>query len=178
MANERQVTRERWQKIEECYHSALGKEKGQRAEYLRKACAGDDVLRREVESLLAQERGNNGFLETPALEAAARMLSKGRGQSLIGRQIGSYQILSLLGAGGMGEVYRARDSRLDRDVALKVLPAGLLSDEAARRRFRKEALALAKLSHSHIAVIHDVGEQEGADYLVMECVPGQSLGGN
>src|SRR5258708_31301853 len=75
----------------------------------------------------------------------------------------------------MGEGYRAHDARLDRDVALKVLPAGLLADEAARRRFRKEALALAKLSHSHIAVIHDVGEESGMDYLVMECVPGQSL---
>jgi eukaryotic-like serine/threonine-protein kinase len=96
-------------------------------------------------------------------------------QSLIGSQIGSYQIVSLLGAGGMGEVYRARDTRLDRDVALKVLPAGLLADEAVRRRFRKEALALAKLSHPHIAVIHDVGEEAGVDYLVMECVPGQSL---
>jgi serine/threonine protein kinase/Flp pilus assembly protein TadD len=94
---------------------------------------------------------------------------------LIGSQIGSYQIVSLLGAGGMGEVYRARDTRLDRDVALKVLPVGLLADEAARRRFRKEALALAKLSHPHIAVIHDVGEEAGVNYLVMECVPGHSL---
>ena len=94
---------------------------------------------------------------------------------LPGLRLGPYEILSAIGAGGMGEVYRARDSRLDRDVALKVLPAGLLADEAARRRFRKEALALAKLSHSHIAVIHDVGEEAGVDYLVMECVPGQSL---
>ena len=94
---------------------------------------------------------------------------------MIGSQIGSYQIVSLLGAGGMGEVYRARDTRLDRDVALKVLPVGLLADEAARRRFRKEALALAKLSHPHIAVIHDVGEEAGVNYLVMECVPGHSL---
>src|SRR5580693_694014 len=92
-----------------------------------------------------------------------------------GTKLGPYEILAPLGAGGMGEVYRARDPRLDREVALKILPAGLLADEAARRRFRKEALALAKLSHSHIAVIHDVGEEAGVDYLVMECVPGQSL---
>ncbi len=90
-------------------------------------------------------------------------------------KLGPYEILSLLGAGGMGEVYRARDTRLDRDVALKVLPAGTLADEAARRRFRNEALTLAKLSHPNVAAVYDVGEQDGMDYLVMECVPGRSL---
>ena len=80
-----------------------------------------------------------------------------------------------LGAGGMGVVYRARDERLERDVAIKVLPSGILADESARRRFRKEALALARLSHPNIAAVYDVGEHEGVDYLVMECVPGQSL---
>src|SRR5260370_16893392 len=80
-----------------------------------------------------------------------------------------------MGAGGMGVVYRARDERLERDVAIKVLPPGLLTDEPARRRFRKEALALARLSHPNIAAVYDVGEHDGVDYLVMECVPGQSL---
>jgi eukaryotic-like serine/threonine-protein kinase len=92
-----------------------------------------------------------------------------------GARLGPYTILNLLGQGGMGEVYRARDERLQRDVAVKVLPHGVLSDEAARNRFRKEALALARLSHPNIAAVFDVGEQDGADYLVMECVPGQSL---
>jgi serine/threonine protein kinase len=174
-SDERRVAPERWQKIEQFYHFALGKEQGQRVEYLRQACAGDDELRHEVESLLSQGTAAAGFLEGPAVDLAARMVAENSGRSLIGSQIGSYQILSLLGAGGMGEVYRARDTRLDRDVALKVLPAGLLADEAVRRRFRKEALALAKLNHPHIAVIHDVGEEAGVDYLVMECVPGQSL---
>ena len=75
----------------------------------------------------------------------------------------------------MGVVYRARDARLERDVAIKVLPLGLLADKATRKRFRKEALALAKLNHPNIAAVYDVGEQEGTDYLVMECVPGRSL---
>jgi eukaryotic-like serine/threonine-protein kinase len=92
-----------------------------------------------------------------------------------GVRLGPYEILDAIGAGGMGEVYRARDERLERDVAIKVLPPGLLTDESARKRFRKEALALAKLNHPNIAVIHDVGEQGGMDYLVMECVPGHSL---
>src|ERR1700680_4748024 len=94
---------------------------------------------------------------------------------MIGQTLGHYRIVEKIGAGGMGEVYRARDEHLERDVALKVLPVGLLADEAVRRRFRKDALALAKISHPHIAVIHDVGEEAGVDYLVMECVPGQSL---
>jgi serine/threonine protein kinase/dienelactone hydrolase len=92
-----------------------------------------------------------------------------------GTHLGPYTILALLGQGGMGEVYRARDERLQRDVAVKVLPHGVLSDEAARNRFRKEALALARLSHPNIAAVFDVGEQDGVDYIVMECVPGQSL---
>src|SRR5260370_20452085 len=93
----------------------------------------------------------------------------------LGAHLGPYQILAPLGAGGMGVVYRARDERLERDVAIKVLPPGLLTDEPARRRFRKEALALARLSHPNIAAVYDVGEHDGVDYLVMECVPGQSL---
>lgn len=92
-----------------------------------------------------------------------------------GSRLGRYQIVELLGAGGMGMVYRARDERLQRDVAIKVLPPAALSDETARRRFRKEALALAKLSHPNIAAVYDVGEESDAAYLVMECVPGESL---
>ena len=92
-----------------------------------------------------------------------------------GQNLGPYQIVSSLGAGGMGDVYRATDTRLERDVAIKVLRSGLLIDEGARRRFRKEALALARLNHPNIAVVHDVGEHEGMDYLVMEYVAGASL---
>lgn len=93
----------------------------------------------------------------------------------IGDKLGPYRIVSALGAGGMGEVFRARDSRLERDVAIKLLRPGLLIDEGMRRRFRKEALALARLNHPNIAVVYDVGEHDGVDYLVMEYVAGQSL---
>src|SRR5712692_7231452 len=94
---------------------------------------------------------------------------------MIGQTLGHYRILEQIGAGGMGVVYRAHDERLDRDVALKILPASALADEAARRRFRKEALALAKLTHSNIAHIYDFDTQDSTDFLVMECVPGQTL---
>jgi eukaryotic-like serine/threonine-protein kinase len=94
---------------------------------------------------------------------------------VIGRRLSHYRIEERLGAGGMGEVYRARDEKLGRDVALKVLPAGALADEEARRRFRKEARALSRLSHPHVATLHDVDTTEGIDFLVMELVTGPTL---
>lgn len=94
---------------------------------------------------------------------------------MIGRTLGHYRIVEKIGAGGMGEIYRARDEQLDRDVALKVLPPGLLKDEKARRRFRNEALLLAKLNHPNIATVHEFDTEDGADFLVMECVAGMSL---
>ena len=95
---------------------------------------------------------------------------------MIGRTLATYRVLSKLGAGGMGEVYRARDERLDRDVAIKVLPRGLLGDETARSRFRKEAKALSRLTHPHVATLLDFGSTDGVDYLVMELIPGLTLG--
>src|SRR5436309_14195565 len=94
---------------------------------------------------------------------------------MIGQTFSHYQIVEQIGAGGMGIVYRARDLRLDRDVALKVLPSGTLADEDARRRFRHEALALSKLNHSNIAIIHDFDHQDGVDFVVMECIRGVTM---
>ncbi|MFQ5694369.1 MAG: protein kinase, partial [Terriglobia bacterium] len=94
---------------------------------------------------------------------------------MIGRTLGHYRIVEKIGAGGMGEVYRAHDERLDRDVAVKVLPAGTLTDETARKRFRKEALALSKLNHPNIETVHDFDTQDGVDFLVMEHIPGVTL---
>lgn len=94
---------------------------------------------------------------------------------MIGQTLGHYRILEKVGAGGMGVVYRARDEQLERDVALKVLPAGTLSNEASRRHFRKEALALAKLNHPNIETVYEFATQDGMDFLVMEFVPGKTL---
>lgn len=93
----------------------------------------------------------------------------------VGTRLGPYEVLSPLGSGGMGEVYRARDTRLEREVALKILGRGLLTDDIARKRFRKEAQALAKLNHSHIAQVYDFATEEGVDFFVMELVPGETL---
>src|ERR1035438_6316424 len=111
------MTPERWEKVGRLFHSALEREGDDRAAYLQHACAGDDALRQEVESLLAQGKTADGLLDGSALgKMAAEIVGKQDGRSLLGTNLGSYQILSLLGVGGMGEVYRSRDIRLDRDV--------------------------------------------------------------
>src|SRR5512140_2624284 len=94
---------------------------------------------------------------------------------VVGQLLGHYRIVEKIGSGGMGEVYRARDEHLEREVAIKVLPRGVLADESARKRRRKEALALSRLNHPNIATIHDFGSENGTDFLVMEHVPGANL---
>ncbi len=159
------MTPEQWQQVKDVLASALEQPLHQRDAYLSQACP-DPTLRRELESLIAaHEKGDASFMRSSLNFEVVRT----------GAKLGPYEILGPLGAGGMGVVYRARDNRLERDVAIKVLSPGLLLDEAARNRFRSEALTLARLSHPNIAVVHDVGEQDGLDYLVMECVPGKSL---
>jgi dienelactone hydrolase/predicted Ser/Thr protein kinase len=160
------MTPERWQEVKKVLGGALEKSPEERSVYLDQACT-DPVLRREVESLMeAQEKGSTDFPE----------FATAGGEALpSGSRLGPYTIAEHIGAGGMGVVYRARDTRLERDVAIKVLPPGALSDEFARGRFRQEALALAKLNHPNIAAVYDVGQQGGTDYLVMEYVAGRSL---
>src|ERR1051326_8012695 len=146
-----------------------------RASFLDQACGGDDDLRRDVESLLAEEKRLGNFMEEPALQTAARELVQDRRASWAGRQIGSYEILAFIGAGGMGDVYRARDSRLKRDVAIKVLPETFARDSGRLLRFQREAEVLASLNHPHIAAIYDVGEFADSHFLVLELVGGETL---
>jgi serine/threonine-protein kinase len=117
---------ERWKRIEEVYHAAVVRAPGQREAFLDGTCAGDDALRREVEALLAVS--TEGKLETPALAVAARMVSDPAGSVLTGHRFRAYQIHARIGAGGMGEVYRARDMQLGREVAIKVLPRMFAAD--------------------------------------------------
>ncbi len=158
---------ERWQKIEQLYHAALEHTQERRAAYLQEACAGDGALRCEVESLLAaHEEGDDSFLEHPA--GTSGPLRKGS-------KLGPYTIAEQLGSGGMGLVYRARDSRLGRAVAIKVLPQFLSQTADLRKRLNYEARALSKLSHPNICALYDVGHQEGVDFLVLEYVEGKTL---
>ena len=166
---------ERWQLIEQIYSAAMEREAGQRATFLAENCAGDDKLRREVGSLLAAHERAGNFIEAPPGKVAAQMLGEREPPSLVGRQLGPYRIVTLLGAGGMSQVYRARDTRLERDVAVKVLTAELAENREARLRFEREAKSVASLSHPSILGIYDVGKDEGVHYAVMELLEGETL---
>jgi eukaryotic-like serine/threonine-protein kinase len=165
----------RWEQVEKICQSALELEESQRSGFLDEACAGDGELRREVESLLKFEKGQDEFIKEPALEVAAKMMAEEKPESLIGQQLGSYQIVSLLGRGGMGVVYKARDTRLNRSVAIKVLPADQMSDPERKRRFIQEARAASALNHPNIITLHDIGNDRGTDFIVMEYVAGRTL---
>ncbi len=172
------MTPERWGEIKQIYHSALGLEPGRREEFLKEACADDASLLKEVTSLLAQEGNRDGLFESPALEAVAQALGEHKAQKvpdLAGRTLLHYRIEEKIGQGGMGEVYRARDTNLDRTVALKILPPAFASNPDRMRRFIREAKAASALSHPNVATIHEVGEAEDVRFIVMEYVNGQTL---
>jgi serine/threonine-protein kinase len=165
---------ERWQRVEQIFHGALGRAVGERARYVGEACGGDEALRREVESLLAHHQEDN-FIEGHALEETARLVPEGQAVLVKGQALGRYRIISMVGAGGMGEVYAARDSALGRKVALKVLPPLAADDRDRLRRFRQEARAASALSHAHIAHIYELGEADGRPFIAMEYVEGETL---
>ena len=161
----------RWRRIEDLCHAALERDADQRPAFLRDACAGDDTLRREVESLLGNRSEAERFLEV----RRSGLGSKVSGLHLIGQRIGAYEIRSLLGAGGMGEVYRAHDMTLGRDVAVKVLPAMFTANPERLARFAREAHTLATLNHPHIGAIYGVEQSENVRALILELVEGPTL---
>ena len=162
------LTPDRWRRIESLCHAALARPASERAAYLADACGDDQTLRDEVASLVSEDDDAGSFLEPPlgAVDATS---------SMIGQRLGAYRIERLIGAGGMGEVYQAKDVRLDRDVAIKILPAHWSGDPQRRTRFEREARAVAALKHPNICTIHDVGHDHGIDFLVMELIEGESL---
>jgi len=162
---------DRWQEIESLYHSARERNPEERLAYLESACRGDETLLREVESLLANDDLAAEFLET-GHEAPGRTLGAAIPP---GEQIGPYVVLEFLRAGGMGEVYKARDTRLNRPVAIKFLPQAFADDNSALDRFQREARAASALNHPRICTVHDLGEHRRRPYFVMELLEGQSL---
>jgi hypothetical protein len=169
------MTPERWAQVEELYHAARARTAAERQTFLDAACAGDAPLRREVQSLLAQPTSDDGFLDEPVMAVVAPMAGDPGGSMLTGRRMGPYQLQTLLGAGGMGEVYRARDMKLGRDVAIKILPRVFTSDPDRLARFEREARMLASLNHPHIGAIYGFEESDGIHALVLELVDGDML---
>jgi len=171
------MEREHWHKVDRLFQSAFGLEESQRAAFLEQACAGDDTLKQQVESLLANA-AQASFLETPAVELAAHALKDVTGAHPIPAAIGRYRVLRLLGEGGMGSVYEAEQDQPRRIVALKVIKPGLATDEALRR-FQQEAEALGRLHHPGIAEIHEASTADTAlgprPYFAMELIRGRPL---
>lgn len=168
---------ERWQQVERLYHAVVTKEPSERSDFLVEACAGDEELRREVESLLAYEDRAETFIESPALDVAARMMADEDSRTVrVGETFNQYRIVSQLGVGGMGEVYLADDTRLRRRVALKFLPSALTKDKRHLHRFEVEARAIAAMSHPNVCTIHEVIQTaDGRHCIVMEYVEGMAL---
>jgi Tol biopolymer transport system component len=173
------VTPERFRQIEELYHSAREREPGRRTAFLAEACKDDEDLRREVESLLAANQSSACFLDEPVMGQAAGILASQQSRSEYrfapGLELGPYVIEARLGAGGMGEVYRAKDKRLHRTVALKVLPQRLADTPGLRQRLEREAKAISSLNHPQICTLYDIGREGEVDYLVMEFLEGDTL---
>src|SRR5215470_13865857 len=169
----------RWKQIKEVYDRALDLRGDERESFLAEACGDDDDLRREVESLLAAHDAAGTFLQSPAVEVAAREIVADEDISpapqLIGRELANYRIVSLLGRGGMGEVYLAEDKRLRRKVALKALPSGFTGKLDRVRRFEQEVRAASALNHPNILTIHEIGEIENRHFIVSEYVEGETL---
>jgi len=163
---------DRWREIETLYNSACERKPEERRAYLESACGGDESLRLEVESLLAHEELAANFLETHESTTPGNAVEA---SVPAGEQIGPYLVLEFLRKGGMGEVYKARDMRLDRTVAIKFLPRALAADPTAVERFQREVRAASSLNHPRICTVHDVGEFHGRPFLVMEFLEGQSL---
>jgi eukaryotic-like serine/threonine-protein kinase len=173
----------RWRRIEDLCHAALARDASERNVFLAAECGDDAALRQEVETLLAHEQSADQFLDAPVGAIAAEAMSEAAPVSWMGRRIGVYKIVSPLGAGGMGEVYRARDTQLGREVAIKVLSPEFTADRDRLLRFEREARVLASLNHPHIGAIYGVetiapstaaGQVTRA--LVLELVEGETLG--
>ena len=164
---------DRWRQVASVYEAALEREPAARAEFLAEECRGDSDLRREVDSLLAQE--HTPLVVDREMLAVAAVVLDGMARLQPGTALGPYVVDALIGTGGMGEVYRARDTKLNRDIALKVLPESLTGDSDRLARFTREASVLASLNHPNIAAIYGFEDDGDVQALVLELVHGPTL---
>ena len=166
---------ERWKQVDELLEAALDCPPAERTSFLDRACSGDEELRRELESLLISDRQTEGFFESPPARVAADLFADKQPRPRKGERIAHYEILEQIGSGGMGEVYLARDTRLGRKVALKLLPPSFTADPQLRARFFREAQLASALDHPNICTIHEMGESSGSLFIAMQYVEGVNL---
>jgi serine/threonine-protein kinase len=164
---------DRYLKIDELTDAALEVEPAQRAAFLDQACGDDLELRAEVDSLLAAYHKAGDFIENPALEVAARLLAKDPNRLLTGKTVSHYRIESLLGEGGMGEVYLGHDDRMNRKVAVKILPAQFTQSPDRVARFKRESRAASAQNHPNIITIYEIGQDGGVNFIASELVEGR-----
>src|SRR5580765_3159871 len=169
------MTPERWKRTEDLYHAARARPSSERAAFLVEACPDDESLLRDVESLLAESESDDGFLGESTLAMSGSMLTPFVAPTVLGASLGGYQLQALLGAGGMGEVYRAHDPKLGRDVAIKILPRAFPTHPDRLARFEREARLLASLNHPNICGIYGIEESDGIRFLILELVEGETL---
>ena len=168
---------ERWQKLDELFHSALERAPGERKAFITEACKDDDELRQELDSMIAHHERAHSFIESPAYAVVAEtIVEDDPSGTLIGKALGPYQILSVLGSGGMGEVYLAFDTELQRKVALKFLHDYLTDDKERVQRFKQEARAASALNHPNILTIFEIGEIDRRQFIATEFIEGETLG--
>jgi serine/threonine protein kinase/tetratricopeptide (TPR) repeat protein len=169
------MTPERWRQVEEIFNSALELANSEREQYLAQACGADASLRGEVERLLASYEKASGFIEEPPFKIKRRAEEAKPQPSLLGANIGHYKIIGTIGSGGMGEVYLGQDTRLNRKVALKLLPSELTEDQDRLRRFEQEARAISALNHPNIVTIFEIGGSDLGRFIAIEYIEGQTL---
>jgi eukaryotic-like serine/threonine-protein kinase len=166
----------RLKRIEDLYHAALALPATERESFIRESCGDDEALRRELETLLAVKKSSNNFFETPPSSLAAEMFAeKDKKSNLVGQQISHYKIIRLLGAGGMGDVYLAEDSKLHRRIALKIVTGQFENDVERIERFKKEARAVSALNHPNIITIYAIEETEHGNFIATEFIDGKTL---
>jgi eukaryotic-like serine/threonine-protein kinase len=169
------MTPARLQTTEEIFHAALDQEPDQISAFLDKACEGDELLRRNVEALLASHQQAVSFIETPAAGFATRIIQNGQADLLVGHTIGHYKLSERIGAGGMGDVYLATDIIAGRKAALKLLPAHFTGDAERLKRFQQEARAVVALNHPNILTVYEIGEEHSIHYIASELIEGETL---
>lgn len=169
------INEERYRKIDEIFQAALELDPDQRPSYISQACSGDESLLKEIESLLSSDGQEWELIKSPAFEMVAPLLARDRPELTEGQTLGHYNIISLLGVGGMGQVYLAEDTRLRRKVALKLLPREFTQDEFRLRRFQHEAHAASSLNHPNVLTIHEIGLVDDRHFIATEFIEGETL---